>query len=246
MDWATRRQLLYALAVLLILTVVGASVWYFFIYTPASCTDSVLNQDEEGIDCGGVCAKLCRAPRVSAVWARAVEISPGVFHAVAMVRNPETGAGTKTLPYSFKLFDAKNILVAERTGVMQLNPGEVVPLLETNIVTRERIPVRTFVDFGVAQWVKGARVESPLRVIPGGLPDPATLLLTASVENKTALPVENIVLTALLYDAEDIVVTASQTTIDHLDPRETRDISFTWQQPFPRPVVRADVIPRLR
>jgi hypothetical protein len=144
------------------------------------------------------------------------------------------------------LFDTKNILVAERTGVMRLNPGEIVPLLEPNIVTGERIPVRTFVDFGTALWEKGDRVESPVHVIPGRLPDSETLTLNASVENKTAVPIERLVFTAILYDADDIVVTASQTAIDRLGARERKDLSFTWQEPFARPIVRADVIPSLR
>jgi hypothetical protein len=204
-----------------------------------------VNQNEGGIDCGGVCKKLCQAPRVSAVWQRAVEISPGVYHAVAMVRNPETGAGTLRLPYSFKLFDAKNILVAERVGVMHLEPGEIVPLLEANIVTGERVPVRTFVDFGNAVWGKMSRSDNPIRV-QNGLPDPETLRLNATIENKTALVVPNIVLTALLYDSDGIIITASQTEIDQLLGRDSRIVTFTWQEPFPRTVARADVVARLK
>jgi len=32
----------------------GASVWI-----KDHCADDVKNQDEEGVDCGGVCAKAC-------------------------------------------------------------------------------------------------------------------------------------------------------------------------------------------
>ena len=245
MRWAIRRQLLYALLVLTVLVGLGGGGWYLFIYTPPSCTDNVLNQDEEGVDCGGVCLKLCRAPRVSALWSRAVMIAPGVYHAVALVRNPESNAATGNLPYSFTLFDSKNILIAQRDGMMRLDAAEIVPLVEPNIVTGERIPARAFVTLGTGNWQRAERKNLPVTVISKEL-DKNALRLSATIENESAVPVLNLGLTALLYDENDVLVTASQTTIDQLAARERREVTFTWQVPFTPDVVRFDVIPRLR
>ena len=101
MRWAVQRQLFIALLILGFFGMLAAGGWYVFLYAPPSCTDGIINQDEEGVDCGGVCKLLCQAPRVSALWSRAVLIAPGVYHAVALVRNPEASAGTERLPYIF-------------------------------------------------------------------------------------------------------------------------------------------------
>lgn len=244
MRWALRRQFLIALGVLAVAGLSALVGWYLFLYTAPSCTDKSQNQGEEGIDCGGPCAKLCAAPTVSALWARSVEIAPGVYHAVAMVQNPQIDAGTAGLPYEFLLYDDSNILVAERSGVMRLDPGEVIPLFEPAIVTGNRVPTRTFVSFGPAVWAKTARTEVPVRVVSQSL-DSASLRLTAHVENATASPVPAFMVTALLYAADGNLVTASQTALPGLAAREGKDLVFTWQEPFSSPVVRIDIVPRL-
>lgn len=247
MQWGLKRQFLYALAILTAVGLVLAGAWFAYFYHPATCADGIQNQDELGIDCGGVCKKLCTAPRVSALWARAVEVAPGVYHAVAMVQNPETDAGTLYLPYKFSLYDAGNILIAERTGLMQLFPGDVVPLFEPNIVTGSRTPTRTLVDFGQAVWSTMSPMQNPIRVDSATPPDAIqnTLRLSATVENTSALLIPHAVVTALLYDASGTLIAASQTTLSDLAARTTKDIVFTWQEPFSAAIVKVDIVPRL-
>jgi hypothetical protein len=244
MAWSSRRQFLYAAGVFTFFALLLGFSWYAFIYEPPSCVDGVLNQDEEDIDCGGVCSDLCTAPRVSALWARSVRVAPGVYHAVAMVRNPESKAGTDALPYTFSLFDSDNILVAEVRGTMVLNPGDIVPLIFTNIETRERIPERTFVTFGVSDWERRERVVSPVRIVSQEF-DESALRLTAIVENMTPYPQSGVILTALVYDTEEVLIAASQTSISTLPARGSKSIVFTWQEPFSKPVLRADITARV-
>lgn len=245
MNWAFRRQFFYALAILIALGLVLTGVWFGFFYHASTCSDGTQNQDETGIDCGGSCTKLCTAPLVSALWARAVEAGPGVYHAVALVRNPETDAGTDALPYTFSLYDADNVLIAERNGTMYLAPGEVAPLFAGDIITGNRIPVRAFVRFGTATWEKMKNEQNPIRVTSQEL-DQEALRLAARIVNTTALPVPRVVIIALLYDADGNLVNASQTTVSDLPPRGEKDIAFTWQRPFAEDILRIDVVPRVQ
>ena len=245
MRWALKRQFLYALSVFVVIALLIAGGWFVFFYHPATCSDGIQNQDEMGIDCGGVCKKLCTAPRVSALWARAVLVAPGVYHAVAMVQNPETDAGTEHLPYTFSLYDDNNILVAERSGIMYLRPGEIAPLFEANIITSNRVPAHTFVQFGQAVWSKMDRAENPIAIVSQSL-DSEALKLTAHMQNKTVYPLARTTITALLYDAEGTLVNASQTVLSNIPARGEKDIAFTWQQPFAKPVARFEITPRVQ
>lgn len=244
MRWSLQRQLLYAFSFLAVAILVGVGTWYFFFYNEPTCSDSVQNQNESGIDCGGVCASLCEAPRVSALWARAVPVATGVYHAVALVRNPEPNAGTGALPYAFQLFDEKNILIAERRGTTFLKPGETIPFFEANIITGERKPARTFLVLGTASWVTMSRYESPVVITSREL-DQQKLILSATLENTSARAVGPVVITALVYDESDLVIGASQTKVDRMLGKGTRDIVFTWQKPFEKPVVRTEIVARL-
>lgn len=243
MPWAVQRQLLFALVILIILGGAGFFLYITFLYIPPSCSDGVQNQDEGGVDCGGACLKLCAAPNVTPLWARAVEAAPGVYHAVSLVRNPDTGAAG-TVRYTALLFDEENILIASRNGTLFMTPGEVVPLFVPNIPTGERIPSRTFIDIEPGPWQRAERAESTVRVLDWDFQDEAARL-TARVENYGALNVGEVIVTALLYNASGTLIGASQTRFPSLTARERREAIFTWSEPFSEEVVRIDILPRV-
>lgn len=245
MSWSSSRQTALALSVLGVIVLVGGIAAFFVFYEEATCFDGIQNQDEAGIDCEGKCTKLCEAPRVSALWARSVKVAPGVYHAVAMVQNPETTAGSEALPYTFSLYDANNILIAERHGTMTLEPGEVIPLFEANVITGERIPARTLIEFKQGEWHTMERSANPLTVGSLNL-NPEARRLTALVSNTTPVSVPRAVVTALIYGEGDILVAASQTVVTDIPSRGSRETIFTWQEPFAQSAVRAVVTSRLR
>lgn len=245
MDWAGRRRLTYAGSILLVFALLLAGGWYFFIYTPPSCFDGIQNQDEVGIDCDGSCSKMCSPSNVNALWTRAVKVAEGVYHGVALVKNPLGDAKGSNLPYTMSLYDTENVLVAERRGTLNLNPGETRVVFESNIVTGSRIPFRAFTSLGDGVWDRMAPVQNLVAVIPNPL-DQENRLLSAVLENTTAAPVNGVIADALLYDAEGILVAASETRIDTLAGRERRVVTFTWGIPFARPVTTADILVRLQ
>lgn len=242
MSWATTRQLLFALGALALIVVIGVFGYFYFFYTPASCGDGVQNQNEEGVDCGGECLRLCVAPNVSTLWARSVAVAPGVYHAVGLIRNPDTSA-QGIVPYEVSLFDVNNILIATRTGTITLFPGESAPLFEANIITGERTPSRTFIDITQGVFEKKERTTPPVRTLSFQVDAPRGRV-TAVVENQTLFPVHNVVVTALLFDSADIITDASQTTVTTLGARERREVVFTWQGALTTVPTRVDIIPR--
>lgn len=244
MSWAGRRRVGIATGIVLILASLTALSWYFFIYTPPSCEDNLQNQGEFGVDCEGPCAKLCTVPRVDALWSRAVNTAPGVYHGVALVKNPLPNARGEGLTYTMSLYDSGNILVAERRGRFDIEPGETRVIFEANVVTGERTPVRAFMNIDGGAWQRADVSPQTIRVIPGTL-DEEGRVLTATIENTTALPVRGIVADALLYDAEGILVTASESRITSLPARGRQELVFTWPEAFPRDITTWDTIVRV-
>jgi hypothetical protein len=244
MDWARRRQLLYLTGVFAFFALIAVWVWYAFIYAPPSCTDGIQNQNEQGIDCDGVCSNMCTPSRVDALWTRAVKVTDGVYHGIAEVKNPLPTARAKGLEYIMSLYDVGNILIAERKGTVDLDPGQTRSIFEANIITGSRVPVRSFTKFAGGNWSKAEPWVSPIKVLPGTV-DQAALMLPATLENTTAAPVTGITADALLYDANDILVAASETKVARMQPRERKDIIFTWAVPFTAPIVRTDIEVRI-
>lgn len=243
MQWSLARQLLYALGALVIVGIAAIFVYGTYFYTAPSCFDNAQNQNEAGVDCGGVCAKLCAAPNVSALWARAVPVTQGVYHAVALIRNPDTGA-RGMLTYEVSLFDSENVLIARRTGSLDIGPGEVRPLFEPNVSTGERIPARTFVDITPGVFEKEERISSSVRITSWDF-DEENRRLVAMLHNQGTTPVGDVVVTALLFDTDGTLTAASETRSEGLTAGARATLTFTWPLPFTAPIERVDILPRV-
>lgn len=243
MQWSQKRRVSIAVGIVLIVAAATALGWYGFVYEPASCSDGIQNQDERGIDCEGVCTRMCVVPRVDALWSRSVQTADGVYHAVALVKNPEPNASAVGLTYALSLYDSGNILVAERRGTFDLAPGETRVIFESNVITAERVPVRAFMKIDGGQWSRGEQEANLIRVIPGTVDEEARSF-TAVIENLTPTPITGVVADALLYDREGIVVTASETRVPVLPARGRQEVVFTWSLPFARPIITSDIVVR--
>ena len=63
---------------------------YRVLYEAPTCSDGVQNGDEEGVDCGGACDRVCSFQAVDPIvlWERFFEVGPGVYNTVALIENP--------------------------------------------------------------------------------------------------------------------------------------------------------------
>lgn len=137
MVWAERRKLAYTSGVLLFIGLVGFAIFHKVTNVVPSCFDHKKNGDETNIDCGGGCLQYCPNelinPKVR--WSRSFEITPGVVHAIAYIEHSYPAASARKMGYSFKLYDAKNVLITERTGTTYLGPMGRTAIVETLIPT---------------------------------------------------------------------------------------------------------------
>ena len=133
--WATKRKVTYlsiALSVLVILAAVPISL---SLYRPPTCLDGRQNQGEDGVDCGGPCQLLCKSKTLEPIvlWQRFFKVSPGVYNAVAYVQNPNVNSAAYNVPYVFRLYDARNLIIYERKGITAIAPRVTTPVFESGI-----------------------------------------------------------------------------------------------------------------
>ncbi len=232
---------------LFLLLVLGIPSFLFW-YEAPTCFDGVQNQGEVRVDRGGPCTLLApsEVDRPAILWSRSFEVVPGVYNAVAYIDNPNFDAGVRDVPYTFKLFDQSNILVAERQGRAYLVPNAITPVFEGAIQTGERRVARTFFEFlDEPQWervgrpVSGIAVEE--RVLTGAGTTPR---IDATITNSSFTDISDITVVATLFNAENIAIGSSETFISLLPRQSSEDIVFTWPQGFTETVTSIDIIPR--
>ncbi len=248
-SWASTRKKVYTIGVILFFGLIAVGVYFLYYYRPPTCTDKKHNQNEEGVDCGGVCAVVCPASVADPIilWSRAFPIFRGMYNAVAYVENPNAGLGVKMVTYRFKLYDEENILVAERVGRAFIAPNEQFAVFEPRINTGERIPKRTFFEFiQFSDWTKLEK-EMPKIIVRGeklSRIDTAPRV-DATLQNSTIVDISNIHVVAIIYDKNENAMAVSATKVDTIKADSSYDIAFTWDVPFPSSPSRVEIIPRV-
>jgi hypothetical protein len=105
-----------------------ALVFYFFFYTPPSCTDGKQNQNETGVDCGGVCSQYCIADLASVplVFEEVVLLpyTENSSDGLGKVTNPNGRAALKNASYTFTVYSEGGEVLATQKGELSLLPKD--------------------------------------------------------------------------------------------------------------------------
>lgn len=237
LSWAQQRKLIFLFTLLLIVGAAFGAYGLFAWMDKPSCFDGEKNGAERGIDCGGVCARMCpidiEPPVV--VFARALEIKEGLWSAVAYLENRNAGAGARNVPYRFKLYDADSLLIFERRGVTPIPPRKSFAVFESRMETGDRIPTRA--TFELLESPSFFRMTEPKLDLTTRefTTDASGSRLRAVLGNPSPAGISDIVATALLYDEEGNVIAAASTAVKKLAGQGSTDIVFTWPMELPIP-----------
>ncbi len=238
MSWALRRRLIVTIIVGALIVSFLAVVLISALYKAPSCTDGVQNQGEQGIDCGGPCAYLCTAlmepPTV--LYTQAIGNGEGRIDVVATVENKNLSAAAKRVPYSIQLFNAKQQLVKNVQGYLDLPPGATVPVYIPGMSSGAANSLNAFltVSSDAINWYTATRDP---RIVPtisnvraaGSTSAPR---VAAVMTNPGLVVLANVRAVVLVRNDKGDVIAASQTVVASLPPGGTAPIVFTWGAAF--------------
>jgi len=250
MNWSVRRKLFYLVLVVLFAVAVSSYFLIPLFKENPTCFDGKQNGEELGVDCGGACTNLClsQVRPLSILWQRSFQVTTGIYDTLGYVENQNSNAGIPVLLYRFKLYDEKNILVAERDGKTFMGPNQSWAIFESGIKTGERIPKRAFLEFADIQWVKidPSFEKVSFSVTNKNLSSTSTTpRLSTTISNDSLIDLKNVEVVAIIHGEDDNAIASSKTTIDSLPKRSSKDAFFTWLSPIHENVGRIEVIPRV-
>lgn len=248
MSWASRRRTSYTLGVILFFaTVIGGPLAYWYLSVPPTCNDGIQNQGETSIDKGGPCFVLDEKSLqpYALLWARSFRVRDGSYNAVAYIQNPNKDAGVRVARYRFGLYDARNVLVAEREGTMYIMPGATTPVIEARIDVGKRIVAHTYFEFTAPfTWERMKNNALAISVSNKDVSNTTqTPRLSARAQNNSVVAQTDIAFVAVVFDPAGNAFAASATSLSRLDAGETSEIVFTWPDAFAIQPSRLDVIP---
>jgi len=246
MSWASKRRSTYIAIVFVIALIILVPIIFFTLNEEPTCLDDKQNGNEIGIDCGGSCEKLCSVQTLDPVtiWSKSFKISESIYNSVAYVENPNLEGGILKIPYVFKLFDDKNLLIAERKGFTFILPNTITPIFEGTIFTGERVPVKTFFEFSEQfEWSRYGNKGKDLSVSDIKLSNAdISPRVDATLSNSSISDVYNVEVVAIVFDSSDNAIAVSSTFVETLPNRSSRNIVFTWPNKFDLKPSRVEVI----
>lgn len=215
-----------------------------------TCTDGKKNQNETGVDCGGVCGACVIEPVLSdLVVAESAWVLGGKgneYDVVAKISNPNNDYGASSVPYTFRLLDASGAVLLEKVGTSFILPKEEKYIVETSIPL-STTPFRVDVVLGKVDWEKfaGYKERPALDVynrsferITSGVGFGRAKGL---VVNNSPFDFTNLGIVVVLRDGVGKVVALQKTEQDTLRSGEQRDFTLLWPDPFPGDVERVEV-----
>lgn len=248
MSWATKRRFIIIAIITAVLVVIGGIIAFFSFHDAPTCTDGKMNQDETGIDCGGVCSRICApdATLPSASFVRAVPGPTGRTDVVAYLENANANAAARAVKFRIELYASDRTVIAERTGVADLPPSSVTPIYLPNFYSGSEPVAQAFLSFdeGSIDWFE----YSDTRIVPeiesavqGGSETAPRVL--ARVSNPSAATIPATKLIAVVFDTQGNAMAASQTILPELPGGGSATATFTWTEAFSGAVSRIDVRP---
>ena len=246
-SWSRQRKSLYALIVIVVLAVAIGVPGFFLFYKAPTCFDGIQNGNEQGIDCGGSCQKLCPSAFLAPIqsWTRFEQVSPGFYNVAAYVINPNPNAIAVRVPYHMALYDDQGVTIRDVYGTMTLPPHRNTLAFQGSVSTEERVPAKAFFEFTASpDWSLAADTLSSLQVTGKDYnEDAAGSSLQVSLHNGSASHIGHLSVYAVLYDSSQNEVGFSKTEIDGIAPGATAVAPYTWPEDRHNAVVSIEVLP---
>jgi len=215
-----------------------------------SCTDGRQNQNETGVDCGGVCGACTTTIAAEPLKIEGSYIIDGVdgrVDAVAQITNPNHLFGASSVRYTFVLKDAQGTVIGRRDGATFILPAQTKYVLEPGIEVQENARVAN-AEFTITrtQWEVFDGYEEPRIVVLNKAytlahSDTVYSRVTGLVRNESPFDFDKIYVNVVLKDAAGTPIAIHRTRIDTFDSGMERDFSLPWPQKFPGDVATVDV-----
>lgn len=226
------------------------AVYYAFFKAPETCFDNKQNQNETGLDCGGVCQAMCKENIVGEdlrfTEKAFVPAGNGKYDVLGKVYNPNDVEGVSSFAYTVTLKDSGGNVLAMRSGKSYILPQESKYIFELNLAAA--VPPAT-VAFTVenVEWTRlsGYQEKPAVNIYQksyseissgAGFGEAKGLL-----SNESPYDFRTIVVKVILRDTAGLPIAFNSTEIRTVRASEERDFRLVWPSAFPGAVEKVEM-----
>lgn len=246
----TKRLIVVVIVAMAML--VAGTLLYLIVRPAPSCFDGEENQNEEGVDCGGVCAVAC-VVELKGEDLEVLEVawvpdgaSAGRFDALARVYNPNTTLGAETFSYTMTLRDVAGRELSSERGTAWILPRETKTILAFGLPAGTT-PDKATLSITDVSWTKfdGYQEKPRLNILDRRYEAISSGVgfgqATGLLVNDSPFDFQSIMIKVILRDAEGKPLAVNQNEMRTVVVKEQRDFRLVWPRAFPGVVERVEM-----
>lgn len=243
---------IFAVCVYLILaTLLVVMVYYAFIKAPETCFDERQNQNEQGMDCGGVCQLACKeivtGDEIQFQETAFIRSGENRYDVIGKIYNPNSEVGATSFIYTASLLDSSGKILITHSGTGYILPLETKYILDLNL-DASVAPATVSVHLSDVQWVRfSGYQERPAvsiyqkrynEISSGtGFSEAFGLLSNESPYDFRSLTVQ-----VILRDSAGKPLALNSTEMNTVRSHENRDFRLMWPSAFPGVVENVEMV----
>ncbi len=240
MDKAQRKKIIISSVYLAMLLLIIWGFYAKFRHVP-TCEDRIKNQNEEGVDCGGVCQKSCGIVAQELIVGKMGAVPSGIagkYDFYVQITNPNATFGDKNFSYKLNFKDAGGSVIAARQGSSYILPGERKYIIESNL-DAPSAPASFDLNITNSDWVEfNDYYEKPdLQIVNKNYSEVSGGVgfseASGLLKNKSAFDFDLIKVEIILKDNDGNVLALNSTQMKTVAADEQRDFRISWPNSFP-------------
>lgn len=231
-------------AYVLFFGVLSALLYYIFEPAP-TCNDGVINQSENGVDCGGPCApckKKIDAQEIKIDEKHFIYGNKNQFDVMASITNVNDAYGAVSFNYEFQLLDQAGNVLEKRTGNSFILPDENKYIIELNLYSAVN-PYKLNFEIKDVVWDEFLEYAEPKLSIyqKNYYEESEKNIASGLLRNESYFDFNSIEITVVLRDANGKPVALGKNEMRTIKSQEERDFKLVWPYRFSGNVADADI-----
>lgn len=247
MDKHLIKQIFIAFVFILIISLIIFLIYYLIGRPRPSCFDGIQNQNEEGIDCGGICnsCEKVHPKEINVLWIKSIDVSNDFCNIVAKIKNNNQNYGSGNVSYTFKVYNSNGNLIGEQTGVTFILPNETKYIIQLKVNVSDTIEKITL-DFDSIKWEQPLKETSQLFIsqkeyIIFGEGQPYSQVKGILI-NKNDLSFSKVYISILLFGSEQQLLEINTTEINDLLAGQERSFIANWFKKTSNQVTSVEIV----
>lgn len=230
------KQLVYGGIFAVIFTVIIGGILFLLFRSAPTCFDDIQNQNEIGVDCGGVCGVICEQKNVKPVEILSLSGFPdgeGKIVLIAEIKNPNDNFGAENFVYSFNIYDFSGAKIKSVSSRSFLYAGETKFIFGLTEIPAADFPRKELV-FSDYNWKTKDEFPMPdiqikeYKTLFGGENSPYSVFIEGIAKNSDVFSVSKVSAIAAVFGKSGEIIGVSRTEWENFFPNEEKKFRIVF------------------